>query len=334
MRGRRIGGILAAGAAVVLMLSGFDSSMTVEQLQKKSSSALAGVSSMEGSVEGTVDTVMTISEDAQSGDGTDVPVGGTAGLSYEIGMEPLAMDIDFSFDAVMMGQSFSSSMQMVALESEDGSGQMFLNVTDNGVPLGWSAEKLEASEITKLKDMLRSGLKGDVSVLDSYSAVADTGANTSMINDMLQVVQDKVLPKVQIQKGGISDDTGNDLYEMKAELSGDMFISLVTDMVEVSGQKLENRSLDMVKALLSGLNIKITSEIDARTYLPFRFRADMSDSDFSALAGLLGDSMMEPGSQGSVQIDVKKIELQGTFRFDHPVEVTVPEEALESTMNA
>ncbi len=334
MRKRRIGSIVSVGAAVILMLSGFDSSMTAEQLQEKSASALAGVSSMEGSVSGTVDTVMTVSEDAQSGDSTDVPVGGTVELSYKVGLEPLAMDIDFSLDAVMMGQTFSSSMQMIALESEDGLGQMFINMTDNGAPLGWSAEKLEPSEITKLKDMLRSGLKGDMSVLNSNSVAAETGTDTSMINDMVKGLKDKVLPAVQIQKGGISDDTGNDLYELKAELTGDMFVSLVTEAMQASGQKMENRSLDMVKALLDGLTIKITSEIDAGTCLPFRFKADMSDSDFSALADLLLDSMKGPKSQGSVQIDVKKIELQGTFSFDKPVEVTVPQEALEATMNA
>lgn len=53
MRKRIIGGIVA-GAAAVLMLSGFDSAMTVPELQEKMKSALAEVNSVSAVITGPV----------------------------------------------------------------------------------------------------------------------------------------------------------------------------------------------------------------------------------------------------------------------------------------
>ena len=67
MRKRIIGGIVA-GAAAVLMLSGFDSAMTVPELQEKMKSALAEVNSVSAVITGRASSDLEISQGGEDGD--------------------------------------------------------------------------------------------------------------------------------------------------------------------------------------------------------------------------------------------------------------------------
>ncbi len=331
---RRIGGIIAAGLASVLMLSGFDSTMTVEQLQENSMNALAGISSMEGDVSGNAHATLSISDGTEGGESVDVPIDGKIQASFTIGLEPLASDIGISYDANMMGQSFSGSIQMIIQEVEDGSGMAYMNVDSNGEKTGWTAAKTDAAQIEELKKSFKAGLSGDMSALSSSTAVADAGVDASAVADMTQKLKDQLLPLMQITQGGTSGVTGNPLYELNAEVTGDAFVSMVTEAMAAAGQELDNMSLEMVKALVGGLNLKMKTEIDSGTYLPFRFEIDMSDSDFSALGSLLVNSMMGAESAGNAQIDVGMLQMRGSFLFDNPVNLTIPQEALDAAANA
>lgn len=334
MRKRRISTILAAGSAAVLMLSGFDSAMTVEQLQEKSEGALAGVTSMQGNLKGIANMILKISDGTEGGESVDVPMGGEFQFDYTLGLEPLLTDVKISYDAEMMGQIFSGSLQMLIRETEDGSGMAYMNMEQNGSGDGWTAAPAQADKVAELKDAIRAGLSGDMSALTDSPLSSDTGVDIAAVNEITQKVKDKVNPLMTITQGGVNGKTGNDLYVLSAELTGDVLSSIITDAMAASGQGPENMSLEMVQAIVGGLNVKLKSEIDSGTYLPTSMEADMSDSDFSALGSVLASSMLGAGSSTSAQIEVQTIKILGSFLFNDPVDLTIPQEALDAAANA
>ena len=105
---------LAAGAAAVLMLSGFDSAMTVDQLQENAKDALAQVTSLSASMSVVADAGLNMKQNTENGASMDVPINGTGDVTLQLNMEPLQLGMTVNYDWSAMGQGMNGTVDIVS----------------------------------------------------------------------------------------------------------------------------------------------------------------------------------------------------------------------------
>lgn len=324
MRGKRFLGMIAVGSAAVLMLSGFASAMTVQELQEKAKSALAQVNNMVIEMEGNAAAAMSISDGTEGGQSMDIPIKGNVELYMNMVIEPLQLAMEVSYEGEAMGQGGSGGIGMAIMEAEDGTGTAYMiSIDANGEDSGWQAAPVDAETITQAKESLRTSLSGDVSALGSNPALQGTEVNMEQMASVMNQISEQVLAKTQIEEG---DGT----YIVTGNLTGADFSAMLPSILEASGQEVDNMSLQMVQTVVSGLVMNMVSEFDANTYLPISAEIDMSQSDFSGIADLMMSSMMGGAEGVSAQINVDELNLSFTANFTDVEPITLPQEALDA----
>ena len=104
---KRMMGMAAAGAAAVLMLSGFDSAMTVSEIQENAMKAALEAQQCTVSFAGSADATLTATQAGEGGEQMTVPIAGEVTGTYRMSMEPLAMAAEISFSGSAMGEGGS-----------------------------------------------------------------------------------------------------------------------------------------------------------------------------------------------------------------------------------
>ena len=329
MRKRIIGGIVA-GAAAVLMLSGFDSAMTVPELQEKMKSALAEVNSVSAVITGRASSDLEISQGGEDGDSMDIPIDGNFNFHYKMNLDPLQMEADISYDADAMGQGMRGDMGVYILENEDGTGDAFLGKRSDDGEIEWDWETVDPESLGKLKDAIRSYVSSDVSTLETTIPEGGDNIDTEAMKALIEKYQDEFSGMMQIAPQSVTDGD-KEYYLLTADVRGDVLSQVITDVMALSGQSMDDMSLQAVSAFLSPMVMHLESEVDTQTYLPRNVRIDFSESDFSAIAAMILESAMGPQSGAQAVLDVSALELEGRFNYDTPITVVVPQPALEAT---
>ena len=321
---KRILGVIAAGCAAVLMLSGFDSAMTVEELQEKTKAAVADVGSMWVVVKGTADANLSMSQNTENGASMDIPINGNLDMDYRFNLEPFQMKVGIQYSGEAMGQGMNGGMEVYLLENEDGSGQAYMGNLVGG-QMQWSANDVDAQQVAQMKDMVVATLNGDAS---SLSALSESGnaMDAAALQELVTKYQDQFADLVQISpEYALKDDT--ECYELTADVSGDVLFQMMTDILSASGQGPDDASLQMAQAAISGLRAKIDTLVDAETYLPAYGTIDLGESDFSQIADLVAGSMAGSGTDMTANVNVNALNMSANFTFNEPVQIEVPAEA-------
>ncbi len=320
-------GLIAAGAAAVLMLSGFDSAMTVQELNEKTKAALAGVDKMAFALSGEADAVLSMSDKAQGSQTMDVPISGDVEVYSILYLDPLQFAVEVSYDADGMGEELSGGVAMAVMESEDGTGMAYLlDGTQDPAPQ-WQAQAVEAEKITEFKDMLRKAYQGDLTSLGTVGQTAGTDVDTAALIALAEQTSEKIMSQMQVEPG-------TDTYTMRATLTGDTFASLLSDLMTASGQTVDQTTLQIIQVIMSGLKMEISTEFYANTFLPVHFEADMSESDFSLLSSLLLSSMTgSDNSNASASVSVNRLRLSIDYEFNNVDPIELPQEALDAASN-
>lgn len=325
---KRILSTIAAAAAAVLMLSGFDSAMTVQELQEKSKSALAEMTSLSAHMTGTAMANLSMTQGGDSGATMDIPINGMCSLTCRFNLEPFQMEVTADYRGEAMGQGTEGGVGVYLVTNEDGTGNAYVGTKNESGEIQWEANAVDAESVAQMQDLVRSSLSGDASKLSSLSPngqQVDPEAMTALV----EKYQQEILNFSQIAPQSVTEDN-KECYEVIAEIPGDVLYQLVSDTMAASGQTMDETTLQMAQAIMSGLKVMVSSKIDTQTYLPVSATMDLGESDFSMIGDLLVASAMPTDGDATAKVDVQSLKMEAYFTCNEPVTVTVPQEALDA----
>ena len=175
--GNRLFVVTAAAAASFLLLSGFDSTLTVEDVNEKTKEALSTMNGFSATVSGVADASIDVAADGET---QSLAMKGELDYSVQITEEPFALAVSGSMagDAAAMGVSGGLEMEMYLAQQEDGTGIVYVRVPQ-GEDTGWHAAALGAERECAVPEVFlaqcfhmlrqrRRGLKGRLAVLDEH----------------------------------------------------------------------------------------------------------------------------------------------------------------------
>lgn len=324
---KRILATIAAGSAAVLMLSGFDSAMTVEQLTENSRNAMAQMTSMSATMHGEAAAAVHVSQGGENGATMDIPMNGTLDMNMTFSMEPLQADISFNYAVDAMGQGGSGSFQVYMVENEDGTGTAYAGQSADGGQMEWNASTADAETFAQVKEAVKAAMSGDLSALSSMSG--DSSFDPAALTAMMDKYKEQFMGKAQLTPQSVTAD-GKECYELTADLNGDDISQVLTDVMSAAGQAVDTSSLQMIQPILGGFVLHMESRYDAQTFLPVDMVIDLGGSDFSALSDMIAGSMTGGAEGVSASVDVSALNMTASFKCNEPVTVTVPQDVIDA----
>ena len=325
---KRILATIAAGSAAVLMLSGFDSAMTVEQLTENSMNAMTQMTSMSATMHGQATAGVHVSQGGENGATMDIPMNGTLDLNMDLNMEPLQAAISFSYAADAMGQGGTGTFQLFMVENEDGTGTAYAGQSADGGQMEWNASTADAETFAQVKDAMKAAMSGDISAITSMSG--DSSLDPAALTAMMEKYKEQFLGKAQLTPQSVTAVNGKECYELTADLNGDDITQMMNDVMSAAGQVVDTSSLQMMQPILGGLALHMESRYDVETFLPVEAVIDMGGSDFSAFSEMLASSITGGAEGVTASVDVSALNMTAGFKCNEPVTVTVPQEALDA----
>ena len=146
---RRLLGVLGVGTAAVMMLSGFDSAMTVADLEKNAVEAMKTVEQFSGDFNAGADITVTVTQEGENGATMSLPLSGELTGSFCMTMEPMAAGMEMQFSGSGAGEEGSGSMQLYVVENEDGTGTGYVHAVSGEDDTGWEASEISADEMAQ-----------------------------------------------------------------------------------------------------------------------------------------------------------------------------------------
>ena len=262
---KRLVATIAAGAAAVLMLSGFDSAMTVQELTEKSKNAIAQASSLKADIQGEAAATLNVSQEGENGASMTIPINGLFNLNTQLNLDPLQIMLEMEYRGEAMGQGMDGRMEMYILEKEDGTADAYMGTysSSQNASMQWMANTADAEQVGQLKTAVDAMLSGDPSALSSLSG-AGLPVDSTAVGDLVANYQDQILGMTALSQQSVMVD-GKECYQLTADVSGNDLLPLMTGMMSASGQTLDDMTMQMMEAVLSGIRIRMESDIDTAT---------------------------------------------------------------------
>lgn len=326
---KKLTGILAAGAALAMMVSGTAMAMDAAELNQKTSEAFKDVQQYTVSFDGGAEAVMNVVQAGENGANMEFPLNGSVTGTAAVSLEPLAMSEQLTFSGSMMGQEMSGSVQAYLASQDDGSAVMYTKADFADAEGEWQASKVSAENIAEMKDAfytLRD--EGVDAFIDKYAEAEDNTLDKEQMKALAESLTAKVNENTQVNEGVYNEDSVL-CDEAVCELSGDALTGIMTDFMTAAngaGAGVDDESLAAAGAVAGMLNVKITNCFEQETGLPVSGKIDLAGSDFPALAQMIG--AMTGSEDAAFGISVSRLDLNYKTDCKSPVEVTVPEEAL------
>ena len=325
---KRILATIAAGSAAVLMLSGFDSAMTAEQLTENSMNAMAQLTSMSATMHGQADAGVHVSQEGDDGATMDIPMSGTIDLNMDLNMEPLQAAISFSFAADAMGQGGTGTFQLYLVENEDGTGTAYAGQSSDDGQMEWNANTADAETFAQVKEAMKAAMSGDMTAISSMSG--DSSLDPAALSAMMDKYKEQFLGRAQLTPQSVTAADGKECYELTADLNGADITQVLNDVMSAAGQVVDTSSLQMMQPFLGGLVMHMESKYDVDTFLPVEALIDLGGSEFSTISERLASSMTGGAEGVTASVDVSALNMTAGFKCNEPVTVTVPQEALDA----
>ena len=159
----------AAGAAAIMLLSGFDSTMTLQELQEKTKSALSQAESVSVTVNAVADAELSVQQNVENGASMNVPLNAASDITLNLNMEPLQLQMDLNYSYEAMGQGMGGMFSTYLMENEDGTATVYSMNSINEGAQQWMQEEVDAQSLSQVKQTLRSAFSGDTTALNSLS---------------------------------------------------------------------------------------------------------------------------------------------------------------------
>ena len=156
----RLLAVTAAASMSFLLLSGFDSALTAEDVQENMQSAIAAAGGISADVQGTADVSIDISA---GGETSSLPISGSMNYSVVLNEDPFFMAVcgSASGDASAIGMSGNLEMDMYLKGQDDGSGIMYVRMPMDD-DTGWHAAEVPVETMSQMLQSVQASISGDV----------------------------------------------------------------------------------------------------------------------------------------------------------------------------
>lgn len=314
--------LIAGTAAAAMMLSGFDSAMTVQELHRKSQEAQAAKNSATVSMQMEADAALQIGADSSTA--TKASLNGNADLTISYTLDPFQMKMEGNVKGTALGNTVDAKLSEYFVTDDDGSGIIYANL-DTGNGGSWEASRVGKDQMRTVQEALAASKSGD------YSKLKEQGFDAQALLDQVEKVTTLVPEAVT---------TGNqECYEMTSTISGSLLSGMLTDVMNSSlsnaaGDGLDDQKRQIAEDILKSLSVNTKEDYNTETFLPVHMEMDLSGSDFSGLVSRI-ESLIRAGYTGSaaepeepqLSVTVNTLKASADYDFDTPVSIEVPEEA-------
>lgn len=308
--------VSAAAVMSFLLLSGFDSSLTVEDITGNMQTSMMERGGMSCDVVGTADASIDVTA---GGETQSLPISGSLDYSIQMTVEPFAMAISGSAagDASAMGMSGGIELEMYMLELEDGSGVMYMRLPQ-GEDTAWHAAALSSDYMESTVGAVKAAFSGD-----TQAAAKGMGLD-------LSALQEKFGADAQLAPEAVNVN-GIDCYEITQTVDGDTLYGAVSEVLSAMPQAgIDSSSLAAFQMLFSGIRMDTVTDCSVEDFAPVYASVDLSGSDFGMIAQMFG--AMTGQSQDASQIPEVKVNVNAlnvAMNYSEaPEQIEVPAEAL------
>ena len=310
----RLLAVAAVGVSSFLLLTGFDSSLTVEDVVNNArENASFDQACMK--ITGAAD----ISLDVSAGDQTQsMPLSGGFDLDADYIMSPFQMHVSGNMkgDASVLGMSADLGVDVYLEAEDDGTGMMYAKVSGiDGAEETWHAGRLPAEYMSQMLSALEASRSGEMP--------------EALGNIDLQGAIDAFNSSCTLSPNPVDVD-GIECYEITGSLDGATLSSVVTDVLKnQSVAQVDETTAQMVGMVLSGLKVDMTADYATDNFKSVYGKLDLAASDFSMIAQIAG-AFMGGGDESGASIDltVSALNMEYTSDFESPVSIEIPAEAL------
>ena len=310
--------VTAAAVSSFLLLSGFDSTLTAEDVLEKSRGAWEQAGGFTAAVVADAD----LSIDVVAGEATQsLPIKGNADYEVQYIAEPFALSVcgNASGDAPAMGMAGGIEMDAYIVEQEDGSGISYIRMPITG-DNAWHAATITAEDLSQMKEGLAAAMKGEAPADLNVSGIDLSGIIEQISGDML------------LSSEPVSVD-GVDCYEISKSIDGETLSGILSQVASSIPQAgLDEASLSAFQTLFSGLKADVFTDCSVEDFVPMYAEIDLSGSDFNTIGQMVGSMMGMGGSEDSTQVPQVNVAVNAlrctVSYYEVPEEITVPEEAL------
>ena len=226
-------GLIAGTAAAAIMLSGFDSAMTVQELHRKSQEAQAAKNSATVSMQMEADAALQIGTDSSTA--TKASLNGNADLTISYTLDPFQMKMEGNVKGTALGNTVDATLSEYFVTDDDGSGIIYANL-DTGNGGSWEASRVGKDQMRTVQEALAASKSGD------YSKLKEQGFDAQALLDQVEKVT-TLAPEAVDQKRQIAEailkslsvntkeDYNTETFlpvHMEMDLSGSDFSGLVS----------------------------------------------------------------------------------------------------------
>ena len=329
---RRLLGVLGVGTAAVMMLSGFDSAMTVADLEKNAVEAMKTVEQFSGDFNAGADITVTVTQEGENGATMSLPLSGELTGSFCMTMEPMAAGMEMQFSGSGAGEEGSGSMQLYVVENEDGTGTGYVHAVSGEDDTGWEASEISADEMAQMKEAMDQVMSGDIDAFLDQNTAEESDLDAAQIKELMAKYKEILGEACQLGTEPV-EVNGHEAYEVVCDITGEVLTRLISEGAAVAGEVLDESVLGMVGTVASSLDILVTSYYDTETYLPLSGNVNLAGSDFSMLSQIAA-GMMGADEVGSVDLAVNRLGSEFNISYDDFGGVVVPEEALSAEVTS
>ena len=293
-------GALLLGAASFSLLTGFDSAATAEDVMQNYLDASKEVQTVSADADLVLDANITVpAADMSMG----LSASGTESMAMT--MDPLALQADASFIISMMGQEMNVKVSMYGVE-EDGQFALYMLADTGEGDAEWQKTATDSEEIRQVLDQAMN-MKLDASSLPFSFELAPAAV----------------------------DVNGKECYELYTSVGMSDLLLIAQpyiDQVAPEGESISAEDIQMIGSLLGGIQFNVSMDVDCETYKPMKVHLDLDGSDWTTIAALIGSSFGtdDEGNPYEVNLAVNAVSLDIVYDYETPVEISVPEEALNA----
>ena len=316
----RLLAVAAVAVSSVMLLAGFDSSMTVEDLYKKTQEANASLTDFSAHASANGDIKLDVSA---SGTTQSMPMSGSMDMDIQYTLSPLQFCATgtASGDASALGMAGEIGMDMYMVNSDDGSYTTYVKISGLGDEAGWEAAKIPAESAQQMNDMVAKAMAGDYSEIEQTLGI-DVAA-----------LQEEFMGKAALAPEAVTVE-GRECYELTMTLTGEDIGNLLNAVAEAKPETIDPTTVQMIQMFAGSLQFNLIQDIDVETFRPVYVKLDMAGSDFTMIGQIIGSLMFSSSSEDEeapapeVQLTVNDLSMEYTYDWETPVSIEVPEEAL------
>lgn len=293
-----------------MMLTGFDSTETIDDIMEKSAEANKNITEANASVNlnleaGVTMTSKTIGTQSMNfGFLGDLDVAFQTDAAPEGEMPPVLAKVDGSMELTVPDEHEEIQMEYYLKSDEAGDIDNYVRVSD-GDQNEWQYLNVPADEIEQIMDMANP-VQADLSQIPGELSLSPEA----------------------------SDVNGFPCYHVILTLTYDDIEPLLTQIMETTGEEMDSDALALATLALNGLKLNAEMDIDADSYLIRKIHIDMDGSDLTGFNVILAYAMAQNGDDGmdvpEVNIDISNLYIDYTYDYETPVEISIPLKALEA----